>query len=178
VTAPNGALGDCLNPGSEDRKEKCCHWPRAVADKAALGATPKGYTGKPGRAKRPYFTGLSRSHFMVAEREGFEPPTGSVTRARIFRKCRVPKFCVSWHGSGWAAASSANLERTAKVSYPRPRDHPDHCTASSFPALQPLLGLALSRRRIARSFESMLIFAWSGGPNGASDQPFLRVFHR
>jgi hypothetical protein len=55
-----------LNPGSEDRKEKCCHWPRAVAD-------PGGYTGKPGRAKRPYFTGLSRSHFKVAEREGFSP---------------------------------------------------------------------------------------------------------
>src|ERR1700738_2339965 len=25
---------------------------------------------------RPYFTGLSRSHFKVAEREGFEPPIG------------------------------------------------------------------------------------------------------
>jgi hypothetical protein len=39
-----------------------------------LGATPGGYTGKPGRAKRPYFTGLSRSHFKVAEREGFASP--------------------------------------------------------------------------------------------------------
>ena len=32
-----------------------------------------GYTGKPGRAKSPYFTGLSRSCFKVAEREGFPP---------------------------------------------------------------------------------------------------------
>jgi len=38
---------------------------------STLGATPGGYTGKPGRAKRPYFTGLSRGYFKVAEREGF-----------------------------------------------------------------------------------------------------------
>jgi hypothetical protein len=38
-----------------------------------LGATPWGYTGNPGRAKKPCFTGLSRSHFKVAEREGIEP---------------------------------------------------------------------------------------------------------
>ena len=39
-----------------------------------ITSNPWGYTGKPGRAKRPYFTGLSRSHFKVAEREGFSPP--------------------------------------------------------------------------------------------------------
>jgi hypothetical protein len=37
---------------------------------ATLGATPRGYTGNSGRAEMPYFTGLSRSHFKVAEREG------------------------------------------------------------------------------------------------------------
>ena len=36
---------------------------------ATLGATPRGYSGNSGRAKRPYFTGLSRSCFKVAERE-------------------------------------------------------------------------------------------------------------
>ena len=60
----------CLNPGLDD--QNCCHWdPRRGRLRATLGATPGGYTGKPGRAKRPYFTGLSRSHFKVAEREGF-----------------------------------------------------------------------------------------------------------
>jgi hypothetical protein len=34
-----------------------------------LGATLRGYTGKSGRARSPYFTGLSRCHFKVAERE-------------------------------------------------------------------------------------------------------------
>jgi hypothetical protein len=43
---------------------------RAVADWGPLGATPGGYTGKSGRAGKPYFTGLSRSCFKVAEREG------------------------------------------------------------------------------------------------------------
>lgn len=38
------------------------------------GATPWGYTGQSGRAERPYFTGLSRSRFIMAEREGFEHP--------------------------------------------------------------------------------------------------------
>lgn len=38
---------------------------------ATFGATPGGYTGKSGRARSPYFTGLSRSRFIVAEREGF-----------------------------------------------------------------------------------------------------------
>ena len=35
---------------------------------------PRGYTGNSARAERPYFTGVSRSHFNVAEREGFDPP--------------------------------------------------------------------------------------------------------
>src|ERR1700726_4349532 len=39
--------------------ENCCHWdPRHGRLRATLGATPGGYTGKPGRAKRPYFTGF------------------------------------------------------------------------------------------------------------------------
>jgi hypothetical protein len=38
-----------------------------------LGATPGGHTRKVLGAKGPYFTGLSRSHFKVAERKGFEP---------------------------------------------------------------------------------------------------------
>ena|ERR1700730_2421992 len=33
---------------------------------ATLGATPGGYTGRPGRARKPYFTGVSRSYFKVA----------------------------------------------------------------------------------------------------------------
>jgi len=34
----------------------------------------QGYTGNSDRAERPYFTGLSRNCFKVAEREGFAPP--------------------------------------------------------------------------------------------------------
>lgn len=41
--------------------------------RATLGATPGGYTGKSGRAERPYFTGLSRSHSKVSERERLAP---------------------------------------------------------------------------------------------------------
>jgi hypothetical protein len=37
---------------------------------ATLGATPGGHTRSSWGAERPYFTGLSRSHFKVAEREG------------------------------------------------------------------------------------------------------------
>ena len=33
---------------------------------ATLRATPGGYTGKSGRARKPYFTGISRSCFIVA----------------------------------------------------------------------------------------------------------------
>jgi len=33
----------------------------------------RGYTVTPGVQKRPYFTGLSRSRFIMAERERFEP---------------------------------------------------------------------------------------------------------
>ena len=36
-----------------------------------LGATLRGYTRDPLRAVRPYFTGLSRSCFIMAVREGF-----------------------------------------------------------------------------------------------------------
>src|ERR1700731_1992189 len=66
----------CLKPGPRrSAGENCCHWdPRRGRLRATLGATPEGYTGKSGRAERPYFTGLSRSHFKVAEREGFSPP--------------------------------------------------------------------------------------------------------
>src|SRR5690242_280789 len=39
-------------------------------------ATPGGYTRDLWRAVRPDFSGLSRSRFSMAEREGFEPPIG------------------------------------------------------------------------------------------------------
>src|ERR1700730_4137414 len=38
---------------------------------ATFGATPGGHTRSSWGAERPYFTGLSRSHFKMAEREGF-----------------------------------------------------------------------------------------------------------
>ena len=42
-----------------------------LADWATRGATPGGHTISSWGAERPYFTGLSRSHFKVAEGEGF-----------------------------------------------------------------------------------------------------------
>jgi hypothetical protein len=45
--------------------------PAIVAVYLFLGATPRGYTSNPWGAERPYFTGLSRGYFNVAEREGF-----------------------------------------------------------------------------------------------------------
>lgn len=38
---------------------------------ATFGATPRGHTRSSWSAVRPYFTGLSRSRFIMAEREGF-----------------------------------------------------------------------------------------------------------
>jgi hypothetical protein len=40
---------------------------------ATLGATPRGHTRSSWGAEGPYFTGLSRRRFIMAEREGFEP---------------------------------------------------------------------------------------------------------
>jgi hypothetical protein len=74
----NDAFHGLRQPGPRrSAEEKCCHSDlRRGRLRATLGATPGGYTGNPGRTRKPYFAGVSRSHFKVAEREGFEPPIG------------------------------------------------------------------------------------------------------
>jgi hypothetical protein len=61
---------------------------------------PWGYTGKSGRAKRPYFTGLSRSCFKVAEREGFSARVRRTSKTAVksafpdnLGGLRVPPVC-------------------------------------------------------------------------------------
>jgi hypothetical protein len=58
---------------------------------------PRGYTRGlhrlSGRARNPYFTGLSRSYFKVAEREGFEPLfTPNNPRAGASQKDFFPSY--------------------------------------------------------------------------------------
>ena len=57
-----------------------------------LGATPRGYTRDLWRAVRPDFTGLSRSHSIMAEREGFS--------SQIFPQLRKLQKTVPPHRSG------------------------------------------------------------------------------
>jgi hypothetical protein len=47
-----------------------CVFAPAMARWATLGATPWGHTSRSWGAGRPYLTGLSRSRFIMAEREG------------------------------------------------------------------------------------------------------------
>jgi hypothetical protein len=69
---------------------------RAVADWGPPGAILGGYTGKSERAVRPYFTGLSRSCFKVAEREGLPRYLNKINKINsllIARATRVYQCC-------------------------------------------------------------------------------------
>ena len=64
---------------------------------ATRGATPWGHTRSFWGAERPYFTGLSRSRFIVAEREGLPRRSQKPNKIRHFLQARwrrVYQSCV------------------------------------------------------------------------------------
>jgi hypothetical protein len=54
-----------------------------MPNRGTLGATPGGYTSKFPVCRRPDFTGLSRSHFKVAEREGFSARVPGTSKTEV-----------------------------------------------------------------------------------------------
>jgi len=50
---------------------------------ATFGATPGGHTRSSWGAERPYFTGLSRSHFIMAEREGLSARVPGTSKTAV-----------------------------------------------------------------------------------------------